>query len=182
MEFLRKRFLCDNLLVLRIPLILATFVILIKLFMDLSRLLMLGMLGLFLLVLDLLPLWLIHHYSYSIVRMSQFTSLFMSMTSLWRVCLLWATLFISLVLCLRLKILHWWKKALWSRFVRAIGPACRTGINYSGPMPVPVPARTGTDRSPCGRAAARGGLGHWSRFVARTGIVDLCRVLCFFSI
>jgi hypothetical protein len=45
MEFLRKRFLCDNLLVLRIPLILATFVILTKLFMDLSRLLVLGMLG-----------------------------------------------------------------------------------------------------------------------------------------
>jgi hypothetical protein len=37
--------LCDNLLVLRIPLILATFVILTKLFMDLSRLLVLGMLG-----------------------------------------------------------------------------------------------------------------------------------------
>jgi hypothetical protein len=74
---------------------------------------------------------------------------------------------------------HWWKKALWSRFIWAIGPGCRTGINYSGPIPVPVPARTGTDRSPRGRAVARGGLGHWSRFVARTGIVDL-RVLCFF--
>jgi hypothetical protein len=74
---------------------------------------------------------------------------------------------------------HWWKKALWSRFVRAIGPGCRTGINYSGPMPVPIPARTGTDRSPRGGAAARGGLGHWSRFVARTGIIDL-RVLFFF--
>jgi hypothetical protein len=74
---------------------------------------------------------------------------------------------------------HWWKKALWSRFVWAIVPGCRTGINYSGPMPVPVLARTGTDRSPRGCAAARGGLGHWSRFVAWTGIIDL-KVLCFF--
>jgi hypothetical protein len=69
---------------------------------------------------------------------------------------------------------HWWEKPLWSRFVRAIGPGCRTGINNSGPMPVPVPARTGTDRSPRGRARSEGGVDHWSRFVARTGIVDLC--------
>jgi hypothetical protein len=75
---------------------------------------------------------------------------------------------------------HWWKKALWSWFVRAIGPGCRTGINNSGPMTVPVPARTGTDRSPRRRARSEGGVGHWSQFVARTGIVDLCRVLCFF--
>jgi hypothetical protein len=67
---------------------------------------------------------------------------------------------------------HWWKKGLWSRFIWAIGPGCQTGIHYLGPMPVPVPARTGTDRSPRGRTAARGGLGHWSRFVERTGIVD----------
>jgi hypothetical protein len=48
-------------------------------------------------------------------------------------------------------------------------------------MSVPVPARTGTDRSPRGRAQARGAPGHWSRFVARTGIVDLW-VFCFFFI
>jgi hypothetical protein len=69
---------------------------------------------------------------------------------------------------------HWWEKPLWSWFVRAIGPGCRTGINNSGPMSVPVPARTGTDRSPRGRARSKGGVDHWSRFVARTGIVDLC--------
>jgi hypothetical protein len=75
--------------------------------------------------------------------------------------------------------LHWWKKGLWSRFIWAIGPGCWTGIHYSGPMPVPVPARTGTDRSPRGRAAGAIPLGQWSRFVARTGIVDL-RVFLFF--
>jgi hypothetical protein len=70
------------------------------------------------------------------------------------------------------RVYHWWKKGLWSRFIWAIGPGCRTRIHYSGPMPVPVPARTGTDRSPRGRAAARGGLSYWSRFVGRAGIVD----------
>jgi hypothetical protein len=66
------------------------------------------------------------------------------------------------------------KKPLWSRFLWAIGPGSRTGINNSGPMPVPVPARTRTDRSPRGRARSEGGVDHWSRFVAQTGIVDLC--------
>jgi hypothetical protein len=67
--------------------------------------------------------------------------------------------------------IHWWKKALWSRFVRAIGLGCQTGINNSGQMTVPVPARTGTDRSPRGRARSEGGVDHWSRFVARTGML-----------
>jgi hypothetical protein len=52
---------------------------------------------------------------------------------------------------------HWWKKPLWSQFVRAIDPSCRTGIDYSGPMPLPVLAWTRTDGSPRGRACSEGG-------------------------
>jgi hypothetical protein len=44
MEFLRKRFLCGNLLALKILLTLAIFVVLIRLYIELNRLLMLGML------------------------------------------------------------------------------------------------------------------------------------------
>jgi hypothetical protein len=65
------------------------------------------------------------------------------------------------------------EKTLSSRFMRAIGPGCRTGINYSGPMPVPVLAQTGTDGSPHGHARSEG-VDHWSRFVARTEIIGPC--------
>jgi hypothetical protein len=44
MEFLRKRFLCGNLLALKILLTLAIFVVLIRLYMDLNKVLVLGML------------------------------------------------------------------------------------------------------------------------------------------
>jgi hypothetical protein len=91
---------------------------------------------------------------------------------------------------------HWWKKPLWSRFMWAIGFGCRTGINNSGPMLVPVPARTGTDRSPRGRARSEGawiiGPGSWHEpgsfisafraiFVQRQGFVffSFIYLVCF---
>jgi hypothetical protein len=57
------------------------------------------------------------------------------------------------------------KPSISSQFVRAIGSGCRTGINYSGPMPVPILARTGTNGSPRGLTRSEGGwiigLGSW---------------------
>jgi hypothetical protein len=67
------------------------------------------------------------------------------------------------------------EKTFSSRFVRSIGPGSQIGTNYSGPMPVSVLAWTGTDGSPRGHVRSEAVVDHWSRFVARTGIVGLCR-------